>query len=101
MCSVAEERLNGRQVAWGADDQDLANATSHEGPDWVVDHRLVVDSEELLADALCGWVKATPSTASEHNPPHAPVAATACSRARATCQSTVALSPSVNGCCGA
>ena len=101
MCSVAKKGLDGRQVTWSADDQDLADAAGHEGPDRVVDHRLVIDGEELLAHALRGRVEATPTTAGEHDPPHEPAAVAVCSRARATCQITVALRASANWCCGA
>ena len=39
---VAEKGSDRRKVARGADDQDFANSPGHEGPDRVVDHRLVV-----------------------------------------------------------
>ena len=99
--SVAEKGLNGRKVSRGTNDQDLVDAAGHEGPDWVVDHRLVVDREELLTDTLRGGVEATPATASKHNPPHAFTAAEPCARARSTCQITVARSASEKACCGA
>ena len=98
---IAEKSFNRREVARGADDQELTNSTGHKGPDRVVDHRLVVDGEELFADALRGWVEATAATAGEHDPPHEPAAATAWARARSTCQTTVAFSASANWCCGA
>ena len=92
MRSAAKKSLDGRHISWGTDDQDLSDTTSHKSPDWVVNHRLVVDREELLADTLRGWVKAAPAATGEYDPLHEPPTAITCSRARATCQTTVAFS---------
>ena len=47
--AVAEEPLEVRQVRRRRDDEDVADARHHEDGERVVDHRLVVDRQELLA----------------------------------------------------
>ena len=49
--AVAEQLLEARQVARRGDDQDLADARQHQRRQRVIDRRLVVDGQELLADA--------------------------------------------------
>ena len=100
VASVAEESLNRWKVARGADDQDFTNPTGHKGPDWVVDHRLVVHGQELLADALRGWVEATPAPTREHDPFHRCASAGADAPARLRYHSTVVRSASSNECSG-
>ena len=46
---VAQEALEVREVGGGRDDQDVADAGHHEDGQRVVDHRLVVDRQQLLA----------------------------------------------------
>ena len=48
--AVAEERLEAGQVLGRRDDEDVADAGHHQDREGVVDHRLVVDGQELLAD---------------------------------------------------
>ena len=50
--AVAEQTLELRRVLRGRDDEDFADTRKHERRQRVVDHRLVVDRHELLADAL-------------------------------------------------
>ena len=50
--AVAQQTPEGRQVLRGADDQDVPDARQHQRADGVVHHRLVVDGQQLLADAL-------------------------------------------------
>ena len=47
--AVAQQALEVRQVGRGGDDQDIADAGHHEDGQRVVDHRLVVDRQQLLA----------------------------------------------------
>ena len=47
--AVPEQALEVGQVGRGGDDQDVADARQHEGGERVVDHRLVVDGQQLLA----------------------------------------------------
>ena len=47
--AVPEQALEVGQVRGRGDDQDVADARQHEGGERVVDHRLVVDGQQLLA----------------------------------------------------
>src|SRR5262249_11636337 len=44
------ETLESRQVLGSRDDQDLPHPAQHQGRERVVDHRLVIDGKQLLAD---------------------------------------------------
>lgn len=46
--AIAQQALEVRQVGRGGDDQDIADAGHHEDGQRVVDHRLVVDRQQLL-----------------------------------------------------
>ena len=48
--AVAEEPPVERQVVGGGDEHDLADAGEHQRRERVVDHRLVVDRQQLLGD---------------------------------------------------
>ena len=48
--AVAQQPLERRQVLRRRDDQDVPDARQHQRRERVVDHRLVVDRQELLAD---------------------------------------------------
>jgi hypothetical protein len=50
LAPVTQQPLERRQVLGRGDDQDLPHPAQHEGRERVVDHRLVVDGKELLAD---------------------------------------------------
>ena len=52
------------------DDQDLPDARHHQRRQGVVDHRLVVDGHQLLADALGDRVQPRAGPAGEHDPLH-------------------------------
>ena len=52
--AVAQQLLEARRVLRRADDQDLADAGQHQHAERVVDHRLVVDRHQLLADRQRG-----------------------------------------------
>jgi hypothetical protein len=49
IATVAERGLERRTVARRADQEDVLNAAEHQRAQRVVDHRLVVDREQLLA----------------------------------------------------
>ena len=48
--AVAQQGLESLAVLWSRDDEDLPYPRQHEGRQRIVDHRLVVDRQELLAD---------------------------------------------------
>ena len=68
--AVAEQPLDERRVARRADDQDLADAGQHEDAERVVDDRLVVDGQELLADRLRERIEPGAAAAGEKNALH-------------------------------
>ncbi|SXF49311.1 Uncharacterised protein [Klebsiella variicola] len=49
---VTQQALEGRHVVRRGDDQDVANARQHQDGHRVENHRLVVDWQQLLGDAL-------------------------------------------------
>ena len=48
--AVAEQALELRRVLRRGDDQDVANAGQHQDAERIIDHRLVVDRQQLLRD---------------------------------------------------
>jgi hypothetical protein len=50
--AVAEQGLEQRLLVRRVDDEHFADARQHQGAERVIDHRLVVDRQQLLADAL-------------------------------------------------
>ena len=54
--SVAKQAPEAGEVVGGADDEDIADPGQHQGADGVIDHRLVINGEQLLAHALCDWI---------------------------------------------
>ena len=69
--AVAEEPDEGRLVLGGRDDQDLAQPCVHERGDRVVHHRLVVDGQQLLADATRDRPQPRPGSPRKHDALHA------------------------------
>ena len=67
---VAEQPLEVGQVGRGRDDEDLADARQHEGRQRVVDHRLVVDRQQLLAGDGGERVEARSAAAREDDALH-------------------------------
>ena len=54
--SVAKQPPEPGEVVGGADDEDIADPGQHQGTDGVIDHRLVINGEQLLAHSLCDWI---------------------------------------------
>ena len=50
--SVAQQAAEARQVVRRRDDQDVADTGQHQHADGIIDHRLVVDGQQLFADAF-------------------------------------------------
>ena len=65
--SVTEQLGKARRVLRGGDDQDLADATEHQGAERVIDHGLVVNGQQLLGDHGGGRVQAGAGATGEQN----------------------------------
>ena len=53
LTAIAQNALIGGLIVWRADHQDFADPRQHQGGERVVDHRLVVDRQQLFVDAEC------------------------------------------------
>ena len=51
-CAIAEQQLESGQIFWSRDDQDVPDSGQHERGKRVVDHRLVVDWQQALANCV-------------------------------------------------
>jgi hypothetical protein len=63
--AVTEQAAELRQVLRGGDQQQVADAGEQQGRQRIVDHRLVVDGEELLRGGEGGGVQAGAGAAGE------------------------------------
>ena len=63
--AVAEKLLEARGILWGRDDQDVADAGQQQRGQRVVDHRLVVDRQQLLGDRQGGGMEPGTGAAGE------------------------------------
>ncbi len=70
--AVAEKLAVGRQVAGRGDDEHLADAGEHQQAQGVIDHGLVVDRQQLLADDHGHRVEAGARAAREDDALHGP-----------------------------
>ena len=48
--AIAQQRFEPRQIARGRNDQYLADPGEHQHPERIIDHRLVIDRQQLLGD---------------------------------------------------
>src|SRR5262245_60204233 len=48
--AIAEETMKLRAILWSSDDQNFADTSQHQSRERVIDHRLVIDGQQLLAD---------------------------------------------------
>ena len=71
LAAIAQEPAEKRQVVGSGDDQYLANAREHERGQRIVDHRLVVDRQQLLANDLRHGVQSRAAAARQDNAFHA------------------------------
>src|SRR5271165_1098761 len=55
--AVAKQLLKAALVVWRRDDQYIANIGHHKRGQRIIDHRLVVDRQELLRNYKCQRVK--------------------------------------------
>src|SRR5918996_6466247 len=65
-----KQLLKPGQILGCGDDQNVSNSGQHQSGDRVVDHRLVVDGQQLLADDARERVEARPRAACEHDSLH-------------------------------
>ena len=68
--AVPEQALEVGQVGRRGDDQDVPDARQHEGAEWVVDHGLVVDRQQLLGGHERERVQARAGPAGEDDALH-------------------------------
>ena len=68
--AVPEQAPEAREVLRRADDQDVADPRQHQRADGVIDHRLVVDRQQLFADAFRNRVETGAGAAGEYNAFH-------------------------------
>ena len=68
LTAVAEKLTEARGILRGRNDQNVAHACQHERAERVVDHRLVVDWQELFRNRERGGVKARSRAARENDP---------------------------------
>src|SRR5438445_7291998 len=65
IAAIAEELLEARKVLGCGHQENLSNAGKHESGQWVVDHRLIVYRQQLLADDHRGGGQPGPGTPRE------------------------------------
>ena len=70
LAAIAQQRLETGRVGGGRNNQDVLNARQHEGGQRIVDHRLVVDRQQLFAGDHSQRVKPGAGAAGENNAFH-------------------------------
>ncbi len=68
LTAVAQQALIQRQVLRRRDQQKVANTRHHQSSERVVHHRLVIDRQELLADAASNRVQPGAGAAGQNDP---------------------------------
>jgi len=68
--TVAEQSLERVVILWSRNDQDIPNSSRHEGGKRVVDHRLVVDGDQLLAGCFGDWPKPAAGSSGQNDAFH-------------------------------
>jgi hypothetical protein len=67
VASVAEQGLELRRITGSRNDQDFANAGQHQCRERIIDHRFVVDGQQLLADNLSNRPEPASGSAGKDN----------------------------------
>ena len=67
MAAVAKQPGEQRRVVRRRNDEDVADAREHQGAERVIDHRLVIDREQLLRDDHRHRMKARPLPAGQND----------------------------------
>ena len=68
--TVPQQPLESRQVMRRGDDEDIPDSGHHQHGDRIVDHRLIVDGQELLGDSFRDGIEAGSTAAGEHDSFH-------------------------------
>ena len=67
MAAVAKQPGEQRRVVRRRNDEDVADAREHQGTERVIDHRLIVDREQLFRDDHCHRIKPRPLPARQND----------------------------------
>ena len=70
--AVAQQTCEAGQFRRGRDDQNIPDARQHQRRQRIIDHRLVVHRQQLLAERQRGRVEAGAVTAGQNDPFHRP-----------------------------
>ena len=70
LAAVTQQRLKARGVGRGGDDQNVLNARQHQGRQRIVDHRLVIDGQQLFGCDHRQRVKSGAGAAGQDNTFH-------------------------------
>src|SRR6266404_6874849 len=68
--AIPEQPLEPATLRRRRDDQDVANVRQHQCRQRVIDHRLIVDRQQLLAYRQGNWIEACAGTAGEYDSLH-------------------------------
>ena len=63
--AITQQTAKSREVVWRGDDQYLANPCQHQHGNRIIDHRLVIDRHQLLADSQCQRMEARSGASGE------------------------------------
>ena len=58
------------EIVRRGDDQDVADASQHQHRHRIIDHRLVIDRQQLLVHRQCRWMQARARAACQNNSFH-------------------------------
>ena len=67
LTAITQQLFKARCVLWGTDDQNFTNSRQHQSAQRVIDHGLVIDRQQLLADSQRRRVQACARTAGQNN----------------------------------
>src|SRR5262245_19531663 len=73
LASVPQESAKLRQITRRGDQENISDPSDHENRQWIVNHRLVIDGEELLRDGFGDRMQARGLSASEKDAAHVPL----------------------------
>ena len=68
--AITEQMAIERQVLGGGNQQNILNAREHQHRQWVIDHRLVVDRQELFVDCKRRGIKPRAGATGQNNALH-------------------------------